>query len=164
SGQGKVPFHWNQPGVEVDGPVILPKLYNGRNRTFFMYNWEDVRDSVPYPQTYTVPTAAERTGDFSGLVNASGQPVTIYNPTTTVQNGGTYSRTPFPGNIIRADQIDPVSANMLKYLPLPNTIGNGFGQNNFTDPSNTRSDKYDIHTFRLDQYLSDKNKLFVDVI
>jgi hypothetical protein len=49
SGQGKPAFHWNQPGVEVDGPFFLPKLYDGRNRTFFMYNWEDVRSTVPLP-------------------------------------------------------------------------------------------------------------------
>jgi outer membrane receptor protein involved in Fe transport len=164
SGQGKVPFHWNQPGVEVDGPVFLPKLYDGRNRTFFMYNWEDVRDTVPYAQTYTVPTAAERAGDFSGLLNSSGQPVTIFDPLTTVAAGGSYARTAFPGNIIQPNRIDPVANNMLNYLPLPNTVGNGFGQNNFTDPSNSRSDRYDIHTFRLDHYLSEKNKFFVDVL
>lgn len=164
SGQGKVPFHWNQPGVEVDGPIMLPKLYDGRNRTFFMYNWEDVRDTIPYPQTYTVPTTAERAGDFSGLVNASGQPVTIYDPLSTVAAGGTYTRTFFPGNIIPANRLDPVSVKMLPYLPLPNTAGNGLGQNNFTDPSNSRGDKYDIHTFRLDHYISERNKFFVDVL
>ncbi len=163
SGQ-KVPFHWNQPGVEVDGPVFLPKLYDGRNRTFFMYNWEDVRDVIPYPQTYTVPTAAERAGNFSGLVNANGQPVTIYDPLTTVAANGTYTRTAFPGNVIPQNRIDPVSAKILTYLPLPNTVGNGLGQFNFSDPSNSRSDKYDIHTFRLDQYINQANKLFVDVI
>ncbi len=164
SGQGKVPFHWNQPGVEVDGPVVLPKLYDGRNHTFFMYNWEDVRDSIPYPQTYTVPTAAERGGNFAGLVNASGQPVTIYDPLSTVAAGGTYTRTAFPGNVIPQNRIDPVSAKILTYLPLPNTVGNGLGQFNFSDPSNSRGDKYDIHTFRLDHYINENNKFFVDVI
>ena len=165
SGQGKVPFHWNEPGAEVDGPVFIPKLYDGRNRTFFMYNWEDIRSSVPYPQTYTVPTAAERNGDFSNLLNASGGRVTVFDPLSTVRNAnGTYTRSPFPGNRLPANRIDPVAKNMLAYLPLPNAIGNGFGQNNFTAPSNSRSDKYDIHTFRLDHSFSDKNKAFFDVL
>jgi hypothetical protein len=175
SGQGKVAFHWNQPGVEVDGPVIIPKLYNGRNRTFFMYNWEDVRDSVPYPQTYTVPTQAERNGDFSGLLSASGQPVAIYDPLSTCGSGAPgapacgagqaqFNRTPFAGNIIPASRIDPVAANVIGYVPLPNVIGNGFGQNNYSAATNSRSDKYDIHTFRIDHNISDKNKFFVDVL
>jgi hypothetical protein len=162
SGQGKVPFHWNQPGLEVEGPIFIPKLYDGRNRTFFMYNWEDIRDSVPFPQVYTVATAAERTGDFSGLRNANGQLVTIYDPLST--NATTLTRTPFAGNIIPQNRIDPVARNMLAYLPLPNVPGNGFGQNNFSFPSNTRSDRYDIHTFRFDHAINDQNKFFVDVL
>ncbi len=168
SGQGKVPFHWNEPGVEVEGPFYIPKLYDGRNRTFFMYNWEDIRDSVPYAQTYTVATPAERIGDFSGLLNSSGQHVTIYDPlstvATTVNGVTTYSRTPFAGNIIPQNRINSVSRNMLAYLPLPNVPGNGFGQNNFSDPSNTRSDKYDIHTFRFDHAFNEQNKFFADVV
>jgi hypothetical protein len=168
SGQGKVPFHWNEPGVEVEGPLYIPKLYDGRNRTFFMYNWEDIRDSVPYSQTYTVATAAERNGDFSGLLNSTGQRVTIYDPlstvATTVNGVTTYSRTPFAGNIIPQNRINRVSRNMLAYLPLPNVPGNGFGQNNFSDPSNTRSDKYDIHSFRFDHAFNEQNKLFVDIL
>ena len=100
-----------------------------------MYNWENIRDSVPYPQTYTVPTVAERGGDFSNLLNASGQKVTIYDPLTTTQNaGGSYTRTPFLNNVIPATRIDPVARNMLSYLPTPNIVGNGLGQNNFTAP------------------------------
>jgi hypothetical protein len=175
SGQGKVAFHWNQPGVEVDGPVVIPKLYNGRNRTFFMYNWEDVRDGVPFPQTYTVATSDERAGKFSGLLSAGGQPVTVYDPLTSCGSGAAgapacapgqalYDRTPFAGNVIPASRIDPVAAKVLSYIPLPNVIGNGFGQNNFSAATNSRSDKYDIHTFRLDHNISDKNKFFVDVL
>ncbi len=167
-GQGKVPFHWNEPGVEVEGPIYIPKLYDGRNRTFFMYNWEDIRDSVPFAQTYTVATAAERNGDFSGLLNSSGQHVTLYDPlstvATTVNGVTTYSRTPFAGNIIPQNRINSVSRNMLSYLPLPNVPGNGFGQNNFSDPTNTRGDKYDIHSFRFDHAFNEQNKLFVDVL
>lgn len=168
SGQGKVPFHWNEPGVEVEGPLYIPKLYDGRNRTFFMYNWEDIRDSVPFGQIYTVATAAERNGDFSGLLNANGQRVTIYDPlsttATTVNGVTTYSRTPFAGNVIPQNRINSVARNMLTYLPLPNVPGNGFGQNNFSIPTNTRSDKYDIHSFRFDHAFNDQNKFFADVL
>ncbi len=113
-------------------------------------------------------TAAERNGDFSDLLNSTGQRVTIYDPlstvATTVNGVTTYSRTPFAGNIIPQNRISRVSRNMLAYLPLPNVIGNGFGQNNFSDPSNTRSDKYDIHSFRFDHAFNEQNKFFADVL
>ena len=74
-----------------------------------MYNWEQIRSEVPFPQVYTVPTALERTGDFSQTRTADGRPVTIYDPLTTRLVNGQYVRDPFPGNRIPANRIDPVA-------------------------------------------------------
>ena len=70
-------MRWNQPGFVLDGPVWIPKVYNGRNKTFFMVSWEIVRNSNPTPLTASVPTAAQRKGDFSQLVQSNGQPIVI---------------------------------------------------------------------------------------
>ena len=58
----------------LDGPVKIPGLYDGTDKTFFMYNWEQIRSEVPFPQVYTVPTALERAGDFSQTRTADGRP------------------------------------------------------------------------------------------
>ena len=70
-------FRWNQPGVQFDGPVVIPKLYNGRNRTFFMFSWEKIKSKIPLPQTYTVPSVLERYGDISRTLQANGQPINV---------------------------------------------------------------------------------------
>ncbi len=84
-------------GSTVDGPVRIPGLYNGTDKTFFMYNWEQIRSEVPFPQVYTVPSALERAGDFSQTRTADGRPITIYDPLTTRQVNGQFVRDPFPG-------------------------------------------------------------------
>src|SRR5437660_4841848 len=89
-------------GGSVGGPSV-------KNRTFFYFATEDYHDVQTRNATTLMPTAAERAGDFSKTTNASGVPVVIYDPLT---------RTPFPGNIIPANRINQVAANMLKYLPL----------------------------------------------
>src|SRR5664279_1879669 len=68
-------MRWNQPGFVIDGPVRIPHVYNGKDKTFFMFNMEWIRNASPLPYTASYPTAAIRTGDFSSLVNASGAPV-----------------------------------------------------------------------------------------
>jgi hypothetical protein len=102
----------------------------------------------------SVPTAAERTGDFSQVKTASGAPITIYDPITTTLVGSTYTRTPFPGNIIPANRIDAVSGNVVKYWPSPNTPGGGGGQiNNYVASSAApyNIDQYDIKGDQGDQ-------------
>jgi hypothetical protein len=65
-------FRWNQPGLVIDGPVRIPKIYNGRDKTFFMFNWEKIISSVPAPVTQTQPTLEQRNGDFSKTLQANG--------------------------------------------------------------------------------------------
>ncbi len=90
-------FKRNQFGASLGGPVDIPKLYKGRNKTFFFFAYEGLRQGSATTLTTTVPTAAQRTGDFSHTLNAAGQLVTIYDPTTTAPQGTGYVRQPFPG-------------------------------------------------------------------
>src|SRR5262249_38082047 len=113
-------FKRNQFGGSVGGPVLLPKLYNGHNRTFFFANFEGLRQRSQGNLTNTVPTELQRSGDFSKTINSAGALVNIYDPTTTAPSGAGFVRTVFPGNVIPASRLDPVARNVVKYYPLPN--------------------------------------------
>jgi len=103
----KSPFKWNDYGFELDGPVRIPKIVNGRNRLFFMANdeWKVQRQNSQ--ANYTLPTVAEEGGNFSALS------ATLYDPNTGGSTGAT--KTPFPGNIIPTNRLDPVSLKFLNY-------------------------------------------------
>jgi hypothetical protein len=92
AGVGLPNFKRNQFGASAGGPVALPRLYNGRNKTFFFVAYEGLRQGSATTMTTTVPTAAQRAGDFSKTLNAAGQLVTIYDPTTTVAQGSGFVR------------------------------------------------------------------------
>jgi hypothetical protein len=146
AGISRAPYHWTQPGVELDGPVFVPHVYNGRDKTFFMVNLEWIRLNQPGTNVDTVPTAAERQGDFSGLVQSNGSPITIYDPLTTQLVNGQNVRTAFPGNIIPANRLNPVGPAIASFIALPNASGKSTGLNNFIEPTylltarcNTRS-------------------------
>ena len=158
AGQSKPGLYWNQPGASLDGPVRIPGLYDGKDKTFFMYNWEQIRSEVPFPQVYTVPTALERAGNFSQTRTADGRPITIFDPTTTRSVGGQFVRDPFPGNVIPANRIDPVALAILQRVPLPNAAAL---VNNLLVPENARADKYDQHVVKVDQVLNANHRFFV---
>ncbi len=160
AGAGRSSFHWNQPGLMFSGPVSLPKVYDGRNRTFFMYSWEKIKSAIPFPQTYTVPTLEQRGGDFSRTLQANGQPITIYDPLTTTQSGGSFLRQPFPGNRIPENRVDPVARKLLEYLPTPTNPGNAQGFFNLIASPNTVTDEYDQNIIRIDQVLTEKHRFF----
>jgi hypothetical protein len=155
----------NTFGGSVGGPVVLPKLIDGRNRLFFFANYEGYRDVNPVSTYLTVPTAAERTGDFSQLKTSSGAPIILYDPLTTALVPGSttkYTRQPFPGNVIPQSRIDPTAAAMMAYYPLPNTTptnANTQINNFFTDAAG-----YDSQTewsARVDDVLTETKRLFV---
>ena len=80
----KAPFlNRNEFGVSAGGPVYIPKVYDGRNRTFFFVSWEGLRSVAYTTNSYNVPTEAMRNGDFRGLVDSQGRPITLYDPMTT---------------------------------------------------------------------------------
>jgi len=147
-------FQRNQYGFTFGGPVIIPGLYNGRNRTFVFGGFEGQRQRNQSTSTTTIPTAAEISGDFTRTLNAAGQPVIIYDPQTTLRNAaGVAVRDAFPGNRIPAARIDPVAARLLTFYPQPNTAGTGPANlNNFiaAGAGATDDDNFDVrvdHSF-----------------
>ena len=140
----------NQAGGTLGGPVYLPKTYNGRDRTFFFVDYEALREVYGIPASLTVPTALERTGDFSRSLNAAGKPVLMYDPlNTTKSSTGATVRVAFPGNVIPLARQDPVGRKLMAFYPLPiNTSLTG------NLPVNTpRRNHNDTVNFKLDQYL-----------
>ncbi len=97
---GSSPFKWNDYGFEIDGPVSIPKLFNGKNRLFFMANDEWLVQRQTQQNTYSVPTAAM----FQGIFTGYGQ--TIYDPTTHV---------PYNNNVIPSNLISPISQKLLQF-------------------------------------------------
>jgi hypothetical protein len=161
AGEGKAPIRFNQFGGALGGPVYIPKVYDGRNKTFFFFAYEGLRWDRAYTTTGTMPTALQRVGDFSQTFNQAGQQITVYDPNSTVLTNGQYTRTPLPGNRMATSQINPVALNMVPYLPLPNTTGNALtGANNFTSTMSAPLNQ-DSYSLRVDQKITDSQKLFV---
>lgn len=157
------PFRYNQYGLAFGGPVVIPKLYNGRNRTFVFGNWEQW-NYVRYSQTITsVPIAEQRKGDFSHLYDATGKLIPIYDPATTVvnPNGAGYIRNVIPNNIIPASRLDPVAQNINAFYPLPNRAPtNAFtNANNYLGTVNENRNMQQ-YTIRLDHRISDQDAIF----
>jgi hypothetical protein len=162
SGGAKPAYQDNRYGASLGGPVRIPKLYNGRNKTFFFYGWEGNQWGKPSATIGTVPTAAEKNGDFSSLL-ALGSQYQIYDPaTTTPAANGRFTRQPFPGNLIPGNRIDPVAKAIESYYAAPNTAGNASGQNNYTRNSKDVFD-YNVHVVRIDQNFSDRNRAFLRI-
>ena len=155
-GSPKRPLHINQFGVEVDGPVSIPKIYKGRNKTFFTASYEGLRQITSPSQLGTPLTQAMRNGDFSSLCtggfNSSGVCTDaqashqIDNPTTLA---------PYSNNLIPSNQLSPVAQSLLVYYPLPNV-----GTNTFSGPvaSNISANQT---LQRIDQNVGDKIRLFL---
>src|SRR5688572_23524113 len=158
----KVPVYQdNRYGIAVGGPLILPKLYNGRNKTFWYYAWEANKWGIPQTFTGTVPTEAQRRGDFSDLLRL-GPNYQIYDPATIrAEAGGRYSRQPFPGNIIPANRLDKLGLNLVNLYPLPNQPGTSDGRNNYFNGSIKASEDYYVHMGRVDQAWSENHRTFV---
>ncbi|MGH7166376.1 MAG: hypothetical protein ACREIS_12725, partial [Nitrospiraceae bacterium] len=120
--------------------------------------YEGLRERAGANLTTTVPTEAMRRGDFSGLRNAAGQPILIFDPVTTRAVGSGFVRDAFPGNIIPANRMDPVARNILRYYPLPNRPGDAnSGQNNLALSGSAPFDitQWDV---KMDQHLSDRQR------
>lgn len=172
--------HFNQYGVTAGGPVIIPKVYDGRNKLFWFFAWEGLKDSQPSTDLATVPTAAERTGDFSALLplgcpsgyqggnsaicaNGSANPYQLYNPFTATQSGKTITRQPIANNILgnAGISINPIAAAYLNFYPQPNAIGLADGENNYIS-SPPSIDNYNNELGRLDWNVSTRNHMFFD--
>ena len=125
-------FENNTWGAEADGPILIPKLFDGRNRAFFMMSYEGEKENSNGVITSTVPLPEWRAGNFSSLLNSNGAPVVIYDPKTTrLGANGTYIRDPFPGNSIPADRINAIAAKVIGLYPNP--LSAGIGPNHLTN-------------------------------
>lgn len=161
SGQPKPPLRFNRWGINGNGPVYIPKLYDGRNRTFWMFGYEDSR-SRQQRGTYsnTVPTAAERAGDFSALLGIGPQ-YQLYDPMTTKSAANNrFQREPFPGNVLPASRISPISQELAQLWYAPNVPGTVDGSLNYTDPG-PESVNYGSQLFRVDHNISERHRFFV---
>lgn len=145
------PFKRNQYGATVGGPVILPKI-NGKDRLFFLFNWEGLRERKALTRTPALPLTAWRNGDFSGGA-------TIYDPATRVFDAAgnvIQAPTPFPNNRIPENRIHPVSKKLLAFFPLPQSERTG---SNFVNNEARRVDA-DQYTYRIDFTESSKSNWF----
>ena len=120
----KDPFKWNQFGFTLGGPISIPKLLDGKNRLFFMTNYEWFRQRRQVQAVSSVPTAAMQGGNFNELTglptsNAT-QNLGIFDPRTRAVVNGVVTAQPFPGNVIPSTRIAGISRQMLEFLPVPN--------------------------------------------
>jgi len=158
-GASKAGFQKYQFGGTLGGPVRIPRLYNGTNRTFFFFNYDGERQYQEASlRTATVPTEAERAGDFSQTVNTAGQRVTIYDPTT--YDRASNRRSPFPDNRIPPSRFDPVAQYMVGLWPLPNRPGDpGNLINNYAGFASSDWRRNDF-TARIDQNFASAHRLY----
>ncbi len=164
----------NQFGFSMSGPVVLPKLYDGRRSTFFTFSFEGTRERVGRSYLRTLPTVQQRTGDFSDLVNKAGRPVTVYDPASTAANPGfdperrvsranlEHNREAFPNNQIPLSRLDPVALEAGRHYPLPNTSVGPFLQNNYwVFPAEVNQPRGFIA--KIDHNLFERHKLTVNL-
>ena len=158
AGQQQPVTRSNQYGGTVGGPVRIPKVFNGKDKLFFFLAYEGFKDSSPGVSTSAVPTAAERTGDFSALL-ALGSGYQLYDPSSGVLSGGKITRQPIPGNIIQPSRISAITKAYLPFFPAPNAPGKPDGENNYV-VANPAINNFASWMGRTDLNLGNKNKLF----
>jgi hypothetical protein len=172
------PQRRNDYGLTLGGPVWIPKVYNGHNKTFFFFGWEQfLQHQTVLPGVLSVPTPAYRNGDFSAAIVAAGnknlgtdplgRPIianTIYDPSTTraAPNGQIVSN-PFPNNTIPIARMDPVSLKMQNLIPQPFCVGGGLCNaagaiNNFQN-TEAQNRTTEIPSLKLDQIIGPNDKL-----
>ncbi len=173
--------HFNQFGGTFGGPVWIPKLFNGRDKLFFFVAAEGLPDSTPSSVLMTVPTAAERRGDFSALLplgcpkgyqgtdsshcsDGTVNPYQIFNPYTAKQTGSTITRTPILNNDLVAAglTLNPAALAYLNYYPGQNyPEANADGTNNYISNS-PATDSFNNEFVRVDWNMSQRSHLFFD--
>ncbi len=152
----------NEYGFTLSGPAYIPHVYDGRNQTFFFFNWEQVNDHGVSTPTANVPTALQKSGDFSQTFTSANALIKIYDPQSTVadptQKSG-YSRSLFPNNAIPANRMDPIMRKILGYYPDPTLAISPTLQTNWSQNFGliTHTDKWFT---RVDQNFGTRNRLF----
>ncbi|MBL8219815.1 MAG: TonB-dependent receptor [Bryobacterales bacterium] len=164
-GAQKDGHYQDQYGFQLDGPVMLPKLYNGKGKTFFLLNYEGFREATPQPLVLNVPALEMRQGDFTKLADSRGRAISIYDPNTTFPIANNrWDRLPFPGNRIPGDRIHPSARTLTGYFPTPNTVtpGTDYSQANLFlsgGDNPARDDFYNL-VVKIDQNLGARHRFF----
>jgi hypothetical protein len=151
-------YKQNDFGATVGGPVWIPKVFHGKDNTFFFFSYEGFRNRTgANGVNFTVPTPEMYNGDFSKWVTSSGALIPIYNPLTQVQNSdGTYTRTPFPGNVIPKSLFSAAAVKALSVFQSSGTLvpNNGaapgtaaYVTNNYLETSGTQV--YPVNKFSI---------------
>ncbi|MBM3754548.1 MAG: DUF1416 domain-containing protein [Acidobacteria bacterium] len=154
----------DQWGFTIGGPVRFPKLFNGRDKTFFFFSGEAYHEDLHFPNESitSVPTVLQKAGDFSRTFDNAGRLMPIYDPSTGRAEGANWVRDAFPGNRIPAARINPTSAKILSGYPDPNssTPGSPDWQNNFVLSPNKGF--FDFHNYnaRVDHNFSSRHRLY----
>jgi len=155
----------DQIGGELDGPVVFPKLYHGKDKTFFLLQYENWNEKVPNTLVTSVPDQSWLTGDFSNLTYWTGTkyaPITLYDPATLHSDSSTggYARNAFTGNVISSGRINSVAKTLLSYYPSPN-LTPASGTNPFADNYTTYNPTTDVYRNilgKIDQYFGEKDR------
>ena len=152
-------FKRNVFGGTIGGPIWIPKLYKGKDRTFFFYDYEGSRQTSATTRNVTVPTLLEHAGDFSDTRDARGQLIAIYNPLDTFRTAdGRTLRRPLPGNIVPAALQSKVALNALATYPKPTSDGNAFTHTNNYFAQGVNKNESNQMDIKLDHTLSDKQR------
>ena len=176
TGVPTAPFTQNQFGGTFGGPLVIPHVYNGKDKTFFFASFDGFRLREGLPLLFTVPTEAMRSGDFSGLVDANGNQIPIYDPASTCGVAGNPACAPnaqgqpiytrqqisYNGqmNVLPPNRIDPTAKILANLWGPPNTPGQQNGLvNNWTGAASEGGDMNEF-TIRADQNVSDKQRFF----
>lgn len=146
----------NEFGASAGGPVILPKLYDGRNRTFFFFAWEAFRYAYSATASTTMHTMAMRQGDFSGLVDGAGRRYTLYDPWST---GADWQRTPYPNNQLPTTRESPMAKYLLDVTPAPTNEANPLVAPNYYGVVPLKNRNH-TETVRIDHKLTDRDQIF----
>jgi hypothetical protein len=117
AGESLRPYASNTYGFSLDGPVVVPRIYDGHSKTFFFFNYEGMHEGTPVSYTSNVPTDHMRIGDFSQVTKP------IYDPYSVHYVGGVPERNPLPGNIVSYLLQDPVGRALIGYYPHRNVTG-----------------------------------------
>ncbi len=152
----------NEYGVSAGGPLVIPKVYKGKDRTFWFVTYERYRQIRSETRGYRVPTEAMRSGDFSGLKDSQERLLTLYDPLTT--DGKTWARQPFSYggklNAIDPKRMSPLAKYIFSITPQPTNNVNPLVDNNWWGPVRWNHDDYAV-TGRLDHRFSDRDQFFV---
>jgi hypothetical protein len=148
----------NEFGGSIGGPVFLPRIYHGRNRTFFFASWEELRQRQASTTTSAVWTDAMRQGDFSGLIDSQNRRVTLYDP-WSVGPGPTYTKTPYINNQLPMSRLSPIAKYMFGVTPSPTNNLSPLVGSNLTALAPVVQNQRTF-TFRGDHNIGDKDRIF----